>query len=521
MTVNQQIRPTSDDSRTTAAVVDLSSFSLTHTIQRKLQELGARKSQLFDEKAEAIYKQSRDHADFFDMHGNIRAIFHEVGVPLKTIDNWHRQLKISDEIGCYPYTAYEFIDAFTDSFEIRYGLSGECKFHHDLARYLPTGGGNVRSLQAVKIAARNYARDNLQHIVMDDVESNISVWTDGQRYERLAEILSRISIPLTSDEALKADDAWKRWIGSITETNEVIAECVMKHFVWQVKRKLAGMPVDHHMMPVFVGGQGGGKSTAIETFAKGVIGEAYTRGKLDELNDTDKVKDKLIWRAIVFFGEMAKAAATDVNILKDTITLPDVAYRVFHSQNQRSEQMRATFIGDSNVPVRLLIKDPTGMRRFFEIVCLKRLDWDAVNNTDYALLWRSVDHNDKTPILPVLDQVRVLQETYRHKPPIELFTLEYKERVDAGRSPERDRMRAELPNTIPFDPYDTVSKTEYYQQFRAWATENGFKFQITEPDMDHQMELLSDSYQWLTRVNKKFGGRDYKRIGYHFGSEPE
>ena len=54
-------------------------------------------------------------------------------------------------------------------------------------------------------------------------------------------------------------------IGSkqLQETILPLDIAVVKHFVWQVKRKLIGLPVDHHIMPILFGKSGGGKSVAI------------------------------------------------------------------------------------------------------------------------------------------------------------------------------------------------------------------------------------------------------------------
>ncbi|MFP2929486.1 hypothetical protein ACLESO_30665, partial [Pyxidicoccus sp. 3LG] len=83
-----------------------------------------------------------------------------------------------------------------------------------------------------------------------------------------------------------------------------------------------------------------------------------------------------------------------------------------------------TFIGASNVPIQDLIRDPTGMRRFYQTDCLDHLDWNAINAIDPLAIWLSVNERlefKDTPLaVPhVLAECKRRQEALRTKSALE------------------------------------------------------------------------------------------------------
>ena len=53
------------------------------------------------------------------------------------------------------------------------------------------------------------------------------------------------------------------FVKACTGGEQLLHVHVMAHWIWQVKRKIINKPVRHHLMPVFSGPQGSGKSTAL------------------------------------------------------------------------------------------------------------------------------------------------------------------------------------------------------------------------------------------------------------------
>ncbi len=184
---------------------------------------------------------------------------------------------------------------------------------------------------------------------------------------------------------------------------------VIRHFVWQVKRKLFGLPVEHHLMAILVGKSGGGKSVAVQKLIDPLTEVASYR-------DMTIFNDQFARRAfarnfVIFFDELGRLENTDVNALKSIITAPRVEWRGMGSEASHSARQNATFIGCSNVALRDRLQDPSSVRRFWELRCQDRLNWATVNAIDYTALWRSVDESSPCPILPVIDQIRATQES--------------------------------------------------------------------------------------------------------------
>ena len=90
---------------------------------------------------------------------------------------------------------------------------------------------------------------------------------------------------------------------------------------------------------------------------------------------------------------------------------------------------RATFIGTTNKDISRLIFDDTGMRRFYQIDCKSRLDWDITQRVEYLKLWRSVDERAETPLLKDPEHfgaIRRLQNAKRQIPMLEKWLRERK-----------------------------------------------------------------------------------------------
>jgi hypothetical protein len=74
-----------------------------------------------------------------------------------------------------------------------------------------------------------------------------------------------------------------------------------------------------------------------------------------------------------------------------------------------------------------LIFDDTGMRRFYQVDCLPKLDWAVTQNIDYLRLWKSVNENAETPLLAdqaMLQRVKRVQSRKRQITMIEKWLRE-------------------------------------------------------------------------------------------------
>lgn len=224
-----------------------------------------------------------------------------------------------------------------------------------------------------------------------------------------------------------------RWLEGMTGRCNEVELAVMKHFIWQVKRKLCNKPVTHHIMPVFSGMQGTGKSTAIMKLL-GPAAPLALFGKPVSFVTDDRQLSALSKHYIVFFDEMAKADTTDVEKLKQVVSAHVLDYRpLFTNTNSRVAQ-NCTFIGATNKDIRDLIRDNTGMRRFYQIPIDPRLMTDAemkercrqlINETQALAIWQGIDETrDEVYISSYFSEIEREQEEVRARGSVEEFVVE-------------------------------------------------------------------------------------------------
>lgn len=239
------------------------------------------------------------------------------------------------------------------------------------------------------------------------------LWLDDQDKTALDRIRMRLAYAGCDGEI------WRRWIRAVTGKEDPVDIAVMKHWIWQVRRKLFGLPVEHHLMPIFTGHPGSGKSTAITKFLKPIE-------ELRALRDADILQDErqssvLARSYVIFFDEMPKVAATDRDCIKNRITSETVSWRKLGTNTHVTRRNVASFIGAANEDVASLLYDPTGMRRFYEFQALPLLDWNAVNGIDYWAMWKGVDHTEASPLLAHLAEIKKRQEGLRSLDSVEEF----------------------------------------------------------------------------------------------------
>jgi hypothetical protein len=199
-----------------------------------------------------------------------------------------------------------------------------------------------------------------------------------------------------------------RWVQAATGKQDPKDIAVMTHFIWQVKRKLHGLPVDNHMMPILYGETGGGKTRAIGQLLKPIQDLVNSPQDMTVLGDTRE--GVLLGKYFVlFFDELARADKLDVAALKNKITCEKISYRKLGTNSIVVKTNTATFIGASNNEVQGIIYDPTSARRFWQVNTIKPMDWTTINSLDYLALWRSISEEEACPLLPLLDEISHIQ----------------------------------------------------------------------------------------------------------------
>jgi ABC-type dipeptide/oligopeptide/nickel transport system ATPase component len=301
---------------------------------------------------------------------------------------------------------------FLEEFLCEFGL----KYHYKTNSVIDSKG-KVIDDKLLRSQIRLYCLHRGVEMLRSYMDDAVRVWRSEQSKLVINNFKERLSYLEGNSDCLA------RYVEAVSGKRDPILIKVMEHFIWQVKCKLMGLPVEHHMLVCFYGKSGAGKSVAIQKLL-GPVADL----KLD--SDFSIFNDKFggrVWERnyVIFCDEMGDIQNTAVEKLKNIITSPRVEARGIRSDQILSVQQNATFITASNNELRDLIHDPTSARRYFQINCQDKVDWDTINELDYLALWQSVDENQPCPLLPVLDEVRAIQgSSVRAKCNIEQFLLE-------------------------------------------------------------------------------------------------
>ena len=209
-------------------------------------------------------------------------------------------------------------------------------------------------------------------------------------------------------------------VGRVMEGDADFATAVLLAFCWQVKRKLLGLPIVHHLMPVVSGRQGSGKSTFIHALVAAL--KAVAREvDLQELTDGRNI-DLFRDNYIASVDEMAKAGRACQSALKQVITAETLTVRPMRTNASVEVKQNLTLIGCCNEEsLGDLLADKTGLRRFGAIRMRDRSDWRAVDAFNFARLWRAIDPETPHPMLPHLKALQARQEADRDRSSTEVW----------------------------------------------------------------------------------------------------
>jgi len=247
----------------------------------------------------------------------------------------------------------------------------------------------------------------------------------GLELEKIASVADVITYdPGCKDRGTSELHSWLTAV-MVTDKEAMVPYIVMRHFIWQVKRKLIGRPVVYHLMPLIYGPQGTGKSTAIKTLLRPLARYTLDGKTVPEMTDARNF-NTLSQNFICFIDEMGKSEQADVDSLKAIVTAEDINFRPLYTNANTTVAQNCTFIGASNKDTRNLIKDNTGMRRFYQIYCedgaKNQANWDKISAVDALTIWRSVNENEDVPeIKEWQNDLDEHQEDIRMKSSLEEF----------------------------------------------------------------------------------------------------
>jgi hypothetical protein len=243
----------------------------------------------------------------------------------------------------------------------------------------------------------------------------LKMWIENE----LRKLLEKIIQPIIGFEA---NDELEKFVRALTSQNIERNVAVFKHFIQQIKRKMLGLSIEDHMMPVLTGPQRSGKSQAVTKLLKPI--ELLVTSKSVQALCNENEYPMFQSSYVIVLDEMAKADLANMEQIKHIISAPELSTKKYYSQRQLFIKNNATLIGTSNFPLPTILRDTSGMRRFVEINTLARCDWDAINTIDYVKLFRGVDAHHASYVEPFLKEIFEAQEEYRAITDVEQWVQE-------------------------------------------------------------------------------------------------
>jgi hypothetical protein len=326
---------------------------------------------------------------------------------------------LRSQLGSVPETEYEFVDALLKQWQTRMTFQGMFTIDtpYDLGDGFIVNKSDLEALSErdrIKIIYSDPKTFPLKEMLMKliytsrklklpyterQIENAISVWMNRVKDNIASDLMTAVAweSPVLTE---MMEEQWMSLATSITEVRVPETVTVLKHFVWQIKRKMYGYPVTDHMMPIFYGPQGAGKSTLVKKYICGVVGDFFASTNFQDITEG---KNHDIWKNFVlFFDEMGRSATSNIEDIKRRITEDTFNSRILSKNVDTQIVNRATFVGTTNKDVSRLIFDDTGMRRFYQIDCKPVMDWAVFDQVNFIGLWRSVNERADSPL--VLDR---------------------------------------------------------------------------------------------------------------------
>ena len=237
-----------------------------------------------------------------------------------------------------------------------------------------------------------------------------------------------------------------------------LLRAVIKRFIWQVKVKtLLGQDITFKcrpIMPIIYGAeQSIGKTKLVEKICS-PFHELTVQTSFSKMCEEKSMGN---WtKAIAHFPEMAKADKESTDIIKNAITQYRMNFRLSHTNDNVNINNMTTFIGDTNRPIDVLIKDTSGLSRFVQLNIngdLQRFSDEVksihafINSINWLEVWQSVDENGDDPLTGYIDLVTDDQNNLRVESCVEQWLNDE----------ERDLHRKEL------DSGTEWKKSKHYQ----------------------------------------------------------
>lgn len=215
-------------------------------------------------------------------------------------------------------------------------------------------------------------------------------WRDNNIRQARLELIERLKYD--GSDPLKVLDQWLMLVAG--EVREKDRGAIL-HSLWCVKRLMLGLETGYEIMVILVGGlQQAGKNTAMMKGLLKPLSQFSYSLRMDELTDS-RWTESLENHYVGFIDEMAGADKAQITVLKSRVRGErKIAFKPLYTNTVVQVQNNCTFFAGSNIEVKSIINDPTGMSRWYELMVRAGvIDKDAIRLLDYDQLWRGVDEN--------------------------------------------------------------------------------------------------------------------------------
>lgn len=258
------------------------------------------------------------------------------------------------------------------------------------------------------VVAETKDATRLKYIEMLKYTDEIS--GDGKR--EVMRFLKLYSAPTTSEDK------------TITNMRQLHATMIF-HWIWLVKRRLNKLPTKYEICLVFLGAQGVGKSYVARRI-KDVLPDLSTDTEVAAIVDE---RETPRWENyyIAFLDEISKESRDSLAKLKGWITSTDAEFRPMRTNDSEECDKNAQALGTSNFPLTTILKDTSGMRRFWEVPSNQERSktFEGMDTIDWELIYRSVDEDNSNGYygkdLMFYDNIVEVQEASRDKSVVEEF----------------------------------------------------------------------------------------------------
>lgn len=346
-----------------------------------------------------------------------------------------------------------------------------CRLWFDRSGYtmLPSGryeGATAVDFDRLFLEYQNLYVGALRMAKMNDTPKPVKISEDNMKkgwnvflHDARIEALDKIRTELQYKDGV-SDQALKLWLQGLTGKVTDFEVTVMKHVLWQIKRKLFNRSVVYHLCPIFWGEQDGGKSTGLKRLLKPL--EALTIEWAADQSVDSRNTQALADNYVCFQDEMANLEKVQIEALKRIITADSTDYRPLYSNRLIRARQNCTLIGVSNKSLIESLYDSTGLRRFVEIRCLTTLNWEIINAVQTLEIWQNIDESlERGYIEPMREQLKEHQKDMLVLDEISHFV--------------RENEIAPMEGGVTLE----ITATELWRAYSEWRLQNGYSSRPT------------------------------------------